>query len=172
MYLGYVKGRTVIYFQQYEFISDINSTYTDGRIVRKLGSVQCICGYVLEMPQHETNCDVTTKSCISVRNYIVLGSPNLYCWLMNKNIKIFNNDVIIECQLLWRHLWAGKFEFGLSANQSFRCSSRDSSQLTTDKSHPFLVNTTPHLAGKFEFVASSQSQTGVGLVCNWLSTLT
>lgn len=173
MYLGYVKGRTVIYFQLYEFISDKSNTYTDGRILRRLGSVQCICGSVLEMPKHGTNCDVTTTEfCISVSNYIVLGSPNSCCSIMSKNIKIFNNDGIIACQLLRRHFWAGNFEFGLSANQSSRFSSRDSFQLITNKSHPFLVNTAPHLAGKFEFGASSQSQTEVGLVCDWLSTVT
>ena len=165
IYLGYVKGRTVIYFQLYEFISDINNTYTDGRILRRLGSVQCICGSVLEMPKHETNCDVTTReSCISVSNYIVLGSPNSCCWIMNKNIKIFNNDGIIACQLLRRHFWAGNFEFGLSANQSSRFISRDSSQLTTDKSHHFLVNTAPYLAGNFDFlVRPANHRQGWGL---------
>ena len=39
MYLGYVNGRTVIYFYLYEFISDINNTFTDGWILRRLGSI-------------------------------------------------------------------------------------------------------------------------------------
>jgi hypothetical protein len=104
----------------------------------------------------------TTESCISLNNYILLGSPNSYFLTTNNSIKLFNNDVLIACNLLRRHFWAGKIEFVVSANYSPRFSSRGGSELVTDKSHPSLANRATLLAGKFEFDASSQSH-GWGL---------